>query len=54
MGKSEKDVIMNIIKLNEDNIKKYNLELEKKPNSMFYLSLIEDAKEYIEKLKKRL
>jgi len=54
MRPSEKDTIKKVIKLNEDHLKRYALELEKQPNSTFYLGLVKNTEEYIEELKKMI
>ena len=40
-----------IIKLFEETLKRYELQLKKDPNNLFYKGLVKYTKEYIEELK---
>lgn|GEM_PF-332501 len=47
----KREEILNTIKSFEEALKRYKLELEKYPNSIFYTGLVKNTKEYIEELK---
>ena len=42
------------IKSFEESLKKYKLDLEKNPNSSFFIGLVEQTEEYIQELKQEL
>ena len=51
---NKKKIAQITIEVYQKFLKRYKSELEKHPNSMFYLGLVKNTEEYIEELKKKI